>query len=306
MRKLGRSTSDSLELLLDTVCSMFGAIMLIAILVALLAQTGKVDSSAERSTAEMLERKIVAASADLALAQRLRDQLSQPADVNTAALAAEKRRMEQAVVALREKERSTDKQVGEQVSRQSADFSVEWKKLGAELAALERQQTEAANTIKAQDQNSERLRMRAAEMVKLTQTEKDARVAKLRFPKERARLKKSFAIIFKYGRVYPLHDESSIRNRRTIEWKTHDDADESIPIRDKGWTKEDRVEIEGFLRKLPKGDFYLGFYVYPDSYEIFRATRDAAVAMGLEFGLEIIKGGSGMYWGTRGTTPPPL
>ena len=32
MRKLGRTNSDALELLLDTVCSMFGAILLIAIL----------------------------------------------------------------------------------------------------------------------------------------------------------------------------------------------------------------------------------------------------------------------------------
>ena len=85
----------------------------------------------------------------------------------------------------------TRAQLKDQVARQTVDYSAEWKKLVADLRALERKQEEVANAKKAQDQNSARLNGRVAEIVKQMQQEKEARVVTLRFPKERARTKRA-------------------------------------------------------------------------------------------------------------------
>ena len=64
MRKLGQNR-DSLELLLDTVCSMFGAILLIAILVAPLIAAncpGPIIPVGELAP-EILQRRIATAEA---------------------------------------------------------------------------------------------------------------------------------------------------------------------------------------------------------------------------------------------------
>lgn len=308
MRKLGRNSSDSLELLLDTVCSMFGAILLIAILVALMAQTTKVVSSSDQASAEMLRRKIATAEADLAETRRLAARIAAPAENPTTALAAEKQQLEQTLAAARAQRDRTSTQLQDQVARQTVDFSAEWKKLIADLRALERKQEETTNAIKTQDQNSARLNGRVAEISKLIQHEKEARVVTLRFPKERARTKRSLPIICKFGKIYPIMGADGRKNDTTIAWKAKgSDSELSRPIEALGWTTAgNKAAIDQLLRSVPKGEMYLTFYVYPDSFDAFRSLRDQAVAAQIEFGVELDPAGSDLIWGSEGSSPPPL
>ena len=308
MRKLGRTRSDALELLLDTVCSMFGAILLIAILVALMAQTAKVSSSSDQASAEMLRRKIATAEADLAETQRLTAQLTAPADSPSTSLAAEKQQVEQALAAARGRRDRMSTQLQDQVARQTVDFSAEWKKLTADLRALERKQEEVNNASKAQEQNSARLNGRVAEISKLIQQEKEARVVTLRFPKERARTKRSLAVICKFGKIYPIVDAEGHKNENTIAWKAKSgDAELSRPIEALGWTTTgNKAAIDHLLDSVPKNEVYLAFYVYPDSFEAFRSMRDRAAAAQIEFGVELDRAGSDLIWGSEGSSPPPL
>ena len=307
MRKLGRTSSDALELLLDTVCSMFGAILLIAILVALMAQTAKVDSPSDQASAEMLRRKIATAEADLAETHRLTIQLAAPADSPSASLAAEKQQIEQALAAARAQRDRMSTQLQDQVARQTVDFSAEWKKLIADLRALERKQEEIANALKAQDQNSARLNGRVAEISKLIQQEKEARVVTLRFPKERARTKQSLAVICKFGKIYPIMDADGRKNDTAIAWTGKGDGELSRPVEALGWTVAgNKAAIDHLLRSVPKGEIYLAFYVYPDSFDAFHSLRDQAAAAQIEFGVELDRAGSDLIWGSEGCTPPPL
>jgi hypothetical protein len=308
MRTLGRTSSDALELLLDTVCSMFGAILLIAILVALMAQTAKVESTSDQASAEMLRRKIATAEADLAETHRLTAELAAPAGSPSASLAAERQQIEQALAAARVQRDRMSTQLQDQVARQTVDFSSEWKKLVADLRALERKQEEVANAIKAQDQNRARLDGRVAEISKLIQREKEARVVTLRFPKERARTKRSLAVICKFGKIYPIMDADGRKNDTTIAWKSKGgDAELSRPIEALGWTTAgNKAAIGHLLDSVPKGEIYLAFYVYPDSFEVFRSVRDQAAAAQIEFGVELDRAGSDLIWGSEGSSPPPL
>lgn len=308
MRKLGRTSSDALELLLDTVCSMFGAILLIAILVALMTQTVKVESSSGKASAEMLRRKIATAEADLSETHRLTEQVSVPADSPAAALAAEKEKIDQALAAARAQRDRMSGQLQDQVTQQTVDYSAEWKRLTANLRALERKQEEINNAIKSQDQNRERLAGRTAEISKLVEQEKAARVVTLRFPKERARTKRSLAIICKFGKVYPILNADGHKNDTTIAWKAKgSDSEISNPIEALGWTTAgNKASIDRLFQRLQKGDTYLAFYVYPDSFEAFRSVRDQGVSAQLEFGVELESAGTELLWGSKGTSPPPL
>jgi len=274
MRKLGRTSTDALELLLDTVCSMFGAILLIAILVALMAQTVKVETPADQASAEMMHRRIATAEADLAKTQR----------------------------------KQMSSQVQDLVAQETTDFSTEWKKLTGELRALQRHLQEVANEIKTQDENRARLEGRIAEINKLIQKEKDAHLVTLRFPKERARSKRALSIICKFGKIYPLLDVNGFKNDKTIAWTTKgEDSRLSTPIESLGWTVSDnKGAIDQILRNASKGEVYLAFYVYPDSFEVFRSLRDQAALQHLEFGVEFERAEYDLFWGSKGSSPPPL
>lgn len=308
MRKLGRTSSDALELLLDTVCSMFGAILLIAILVALMAQTATVESSSDHVSAEMLRRRIATAEADLAETHRVTAELKTPLDSPAADLAAEKRDLEHALAVAHAQRDRMSTQLQEQVARQTVDFSAEWKKLTFELHALERQQEELANAIKAQDENTARVNGRVAEISKLIQEEKDARVVTLRFPKERARTKRSLPVICKYGKIYPVMDADGARNEATIVWTSQARGSHlSRPVEALGWTPASNTSaIRNLIGSIPKSEVYIAFYVFPDSFDAFRSMRDQAAAAHVEFGMELDNAGDDLIWGSEGSSPPPL
>ncbi len=308
MRKLGRTSSDALELLLDTVCSMFGAILLIAILVALMAQTVKEETPADHASTEMTRRKISTAEADLAETRRLLAEATVPSVSGIAALTEEKQNLEQALEAARAQREHMSAEVRDLVARETIDFSTEWKKLTAELQAMQRHIQEVENDIKTQDQNRARLEGRIAELNKLIQKEKEAHRVALRFPKERARSKRTFNVICKFGKVYNLVDANGSKNDTTIAWTTLDeDSRRSRPIKELGWTMADNKEvIVQLLGSVPKSEFYITFYVYPDSFEIFRSMRDQAVIQQLDFGVKFERPGSELIWGSKGSSPPPL
>ena len=308
MRKLGRTSTDALELLLDTVCSMFGAILLIAILVALMAQTVKVETPADQASAEMMHRRIATAEADLAKTRRLIAEAAAPSATGMAELVAEKEKLEQELERAKSQRKQMSSQVQDLVAQETTDFSTEWKKLTGELRALQRHLQEVANEIKTQDENRARLEGRIAEINKLIQKEKDAHLVTLRFPKERARSKKSFAIICKFGKIYPLYDINGATNDKTIAWSNKGpDSRLSKPIESLGWTMSDnKMSIDQLLKSAPKEEFYLAFYVYPDSFEAFRSLRDQAALQQLEFGVQFERAGNDLFWGSKGSSPPPL
>jgi hypothetical protein len=306
MRKLGRN-KDSLELLLDTVCSMFGAILLIAILVALMAQTARVDPSGERASAEILQRRIATAEADLAQSQRLANQIGVPPATTAGALAREKEQLAIALAAARAEQQRVQEQLQSQISRQTADHSDEWKKLLADEREFMRQQVELENDIKTQDQNAARLIARSEALAKSTVEEKQAHIVTLRFPKEHARTKRTLPVICRYGKIYPLMSADGTKNETTVVWSKKGSNELARPVEALGWSPtENKSALEELFGSVSKEDQYLAFYVYPDSFDAFHTVRDMATAAHLEFGMELDRAGSDLLWGEDGASPPPL
>jgi hypothetical protein len=306
MRKLGHNR-DSLELLLDTVCSMFGAILLIAILVALMAQTAHVDKSGERAGTEILQRRIATAEADLAESRRLTAQIGLPPATAAGALATEKQTLIAALAEAHTQQDRVQEQLQAHIARQTVDYGSEWKKLLADQRDLARQQAELENDIKTQDQNAVRLIARSEDLAKSTRQEKQAHVVTLRFPKERTRTKRSLPVICKFGKIYPLVDADGNKNETTVVWSKKGSDELASPVENLGWVPaENKSALEHLFASVPKGERYIAFYVYPDSFDAFHAVRDLVTAAQLEFGVELDRAGSDLIWGAAGTSPPPL
>ncbi len=299
--------SDSLELLLDTVCSMFGAILLIAILVALMAQTGKQDSPGDQAGGEMLQRRVAVAEEDLANARRLIEQAAAAPAPDSNPLLEEKRKLEEALAKARGERARAQREAESDPKNVVTDYSAEEEKLGKQLRPLERKMQQVNNEIRAYEQELARIEGRMKEISSMIQKEAGSRAVALRFPKERAQTKRPFNIICKFDRVYPLDLPSGGRNEVSIRWVAKEgDSRESNPIEQAGWTTSaDAARVESMLRGLSKSDHYIVLYVYPDSFEVFRAVREKATKMGLDCGFELQRPGYPIVWGSSGNAPPP-
>ena len=296
--------SDSLDLLLDTMCNTFGGIILIAILVALLARQSPAPlQPAAQAYSAMIERRLATAEAELAAARALRAGLEAQASPELANQAAEKQRLADALNAAQAAAESSAAQAAKTAAMKSADPGKLLADLAAQASAQERRATELENALAAQAQNSERLRARLTGLAAQAEREIDTRTTQLRLPKERAKTKANFNVILRFGRGYPLTDADGRRNRETINWQDTGGSHRARPIAGSG---ADAEALARFFRTLPREEVYVAFYVYPDAFDLFSAAREAAIQAGLDYGLDIIPAGIDLKFGSEGTSPRPL
>ena len=307
MKRRRTMNGDSMELLLDTVCSMFGAITLIAILVGLLANTGSSNSPAKHAGAEMTRRRIATAEADLSDAEALKERLPKPDGGRMATSVIEKRRMEDALKEARIDEVRAAGDLQDSANEQGANLDRAWKKLEEDRKAMERRVVEESDAIQAQEENAQRLQSRIKAVVGQIEREKESRVVKLRFPREREKTKQPYPIICKFGRIYPVHDAAAQENTKMIKWVNEDQGRVSLPIESEGWSPEkDEPAINEMLRGVSSKDFYVIFIVFPDSFDAYHGLRDRVAAAKLDFGLSIEPPEAHISWGEDGHIPPPL
>jgi hypothetical protein len=200
-----------------------------------------------------------------------------------------------------------DRDAGNSPQDSVSDYSAAEEKLIAQVRALDRKVHQVENELRADDQELARLQGRTRDVGRMIQNEKGARSVSLRFPKERVQTKSPFRIICKFNRVYPLRLKSGGRNETSIRWESKgNDSTASTPIEQEGWTTAaDSARIESLLRALPKSEYYIVIYAYPDSFETFRAVREQATRMGLECGFELQPPEVTIIWGSSGNAPPP-
>jgi hypothetical protein len=286
MRKLGHSESDSLELLLDTVCSMFGAILLIAILVALMAKTTTETSAGDQASTEITERRIDIAQRDLNESLKLLESLEVAKDDQSGALLSEKNLLEQAIAAEKAKSERAGVNSKEMAMRLSVDPGVQIKELSDTLKSAQEQQAALSNKLEAQNTQTSSVQTRIAEISTLLKEEQDARNMQLRFPKERTQTKEQRIIFCKFGKLY-FWDRSSGAVKLT---PLNKDSVLVELVASNGLDiKTQRREIQSGLSDISKDRCYVAFYVYPDSFETYQWIRDTILKSGLEFGVSFKK-----------------
>ena len=303
-RRRALAPADSLDLLLDTMCNTFGGIILIALLVALMPQK-KPDGDTPSPSATLYEQRIAFAEAELAALQK--HVKNTPTDDTTAAtveLAGARDRLTNA--------RKDALLLASDVTQKAASIATlggaAWEQLAEEFKKLERRETELRNLIAATEAETTRLQERRAALEAQARDEQSKQTVKLRFPKERPRTRNSLAVICRFGRIYPIYQSGGVKDRTNITWKSvGGESEESIPLAEKGVQfPKDSAAFRALLTAFKAEDVYIAFYVYPESYEAFRAAKDAAIEARYEFGIEVVPGGRRLLWGPNGSSPPPL
>lgn len=304
MKRRALAPADSLDLLLDTMCNTFGGIILIALLVALLARQTPQQSPVNPSLA-LFEQRIALAESELAT---LRSHLTQQSDEPVSISAEAVRLAEKQLAAARADAIALASKTTRQAESAAATGGAAWSQLAEELRSLERRETELRNLIAGIEAETARLREREAALAAQLQSERDHQTVKLRFPKERPRTHSSLAVICKYNRLYPLFTSPGELDRTSITWRSvGGDSEESNPKPTSGLQMPlDMTNWRRLLEAFRAEGVYVAFYVYPDSYDVFRAAKEAATESKYEFGIEVVPAGRSLTWGSKGSSPPPL
>lgn len=306
MRKLRVNKDESLDLLLDTLCNVFGGIILISCLLSLLTQhhstTPAAPSNLAGAQGKLLAERILAAQNELAGLQKL----------NAENLAAGKNPLQALIQERNELQATLDRMRKLQPSATNSDTTLPKERAGdltelrSEVRALEQKIADAKARKQAADEKGRDLAGEAQSIRSKTADEDEKRVEHVRFPKERTSSKPPIHVLLKYGALYPLIDASG-ENFSGIKRVPKKDEDyEAIPKKSEGIPITDLATIRRLLASIQRWGGYVSLDVYPDSFETFRAFKALILEARLEYGFEVFPEHFIIVFSPNGTSPSPL
>ena len=296
--------SDSLDLLLDTICNTFGGVLFMAMLICLLSGGPAKPKRPEAEAAarerlrqlEALERRERSeAGADERLARARRDLAA--AEANVARWAETLELPPERATALVVQLSNESNRVREALAAGEvvASLSGEAAELREKLAAAEEQLRQSRQKLTAVERAAEAARERA----KTT----------LRVPTARETDKRQAVVFVSGGRMYAgiYPDDSYRRGVPLFRGTANNGGRDSLgpgdlPDKLGSPVVADAAAARAALAEQrvtgldPQRDFVM-FAVWPDSHEAFRLLRDAAGEKGLGYGLLLMDAGAAVTFG---------
>ena len=288
-RSLGKSSMSSLELLLDTICNMFGSIILITLLIVITTTENPLDQLAVDSgpDKEEIAHRIHTASLQI---QSLQSQIESEKQ-KRAAVSSHQNEISVLQKQISAKESEIDKALQTQIKnleRSSPRLGESLKQCRQELQRIDADITDLSNQLANENRRQPELE---AEVAKLESTQKGMVASKtenVRLPKTKETSKKPFFVFCMHGSIYPLRSIDARGNFEIFSGvevrKLTSKSTQFIPQVGQGLS--DNVdEIRNAFQYLPR-DFYLACYVFPNSVEAFRRLRKALVGIPIEIGWD--------------------
>lgn len=306
MRKLRPKSEESLDLLLDTLCNVFGGIILISCLLALLTSNQPVRPKNEGTDSDgngrFLAERLEAATKERAGLQTILDKIKAQGNediqkllVERDQLRATQNRLRQAAAEEHVDDRSNNDPVGDLT------------KLRSEVKALDLKIIDGKARTQAARANEKDLASKLQRLKTQIDETEAKRVEYVRFPKEHRASKNSFNIILKYGEVFPLSHTDGRNFEGVTRVPPEEETFTAIPKKEEGWDLvKDRAAILEMLASCKQGGVYIAIYVYPDSFETFRSLKELILSTGLEYGFDIWPEHYKSRFGPKGSSPSPL
>ena len=317
MRRRPAPQSDSLEMLLDTMCNTFGGIILIALLIALLTNESRVTESEARRLTEntaMLDRRIEQARRELSQARARQAELDRrvtdPTQVNLLQLIDQRERLRRAQSAMEEALKAGDQELRAGDANAQTRMLEKFRQLEVEM----RQADEEVLDLRSRGEN---LQGQITELRRGLQTESNRlaqvrarQTQRLRLPREHSTGRAHFYAILRYGKLYPLYTYQNgepVKNVQTLRWQLDNEGASRLePVPETGIRPlTEPAAVEAFFRQLPAAQVYVVFEVYADSFAEFAAVKEAAVRHGLEYTWEPRKRDEVIRLAGSGSAPPP-
>lgn len=302
-RRLHANNQDSLELLLDTLCNVFGGIILIACLLAMLSRP---TSDIPADTPGLTET-IAKARSELDGLQNLRARLQSEDSPEVRALmkelealkkTAETRKQERAEQAAEatEKAEHAVKDADDAIARLRIQEQSQQKKLGLINEAT-----------KTAQERMTALGKRLADLQLDLERTDGANTEKVRFPRERPTGKSAAPLILRHGEIHPVFKPGSAGTPAVGGARTPDGNLTALPQPGQGLQPgRDDARLRALLPALTGSSRYLTIYVYPDSYPAMRALKRIILELGLQYGLDLCTEHEVLIFSATGEKPKPL
>jgi hypothetical protein len=286
MNLRNRKPSDSLYMLLDTMCDAFGGIILLAVLVVLLTSEEKIQNATHDDSTEMMQRRVALAQTNLQLS------LQHAASLHTTAnddrwkaqvsLLAERQQLEDEIKRIRDLAAQNAKEID---ANAGSDPTERLKKLDAQAADAEVNRLMMQNRIDASNEEKKRtadkltaLEKQMAEAAKLSERE-------LRLPREHDTDREAAYAIVMYGRIYFCRNADMTRNEKDIQWTDRRGSELAAPRKDRGLDPvANAAQIKAYCAAQMKNNVFIDFVVIPDSFPAFIRAKQLAVETGIPFG----------------------
>lgn len=305
------SGSDSLELLLDTLCNVFGGIVLIACLMAIVPRATMPPPlvPVELATAQMTERRISSAQIELQRLSLKINEMQKDVDPAMASIQSRRDSFKRTLENLQaDLKKTADGEMHEAEAR-AIVTQVDPADLNKKLDQLKLNVVAAENLSKASKEKSEFLEKRLKQLEEESKTLEKSKVQAVRFPRERIKNTSPFPLILKYGQLYPLVIGDSLSNNPAIQRIPAADGDgfRADPIRGKGISlPEARDSLAATLKAAAAEKLFVSVYLYPDSYEEFQELKNAMSEAKISYGIEFLETDYRLTFSSSGSAPPEL
>lgn len=275
------ASSDSLDLLLDTICNTFGGVLFIALLViVLLNLSGKKaavvpPSPAAQSKLQTAQKELAATQAEL---NRLRDVAAQQAEIADRLGDARLRNLVRQFK-LNETTISTVTARRADQLKDSASAQVNANQIAESLQKLDQALTAARQRLAVVDQQ--------------LQAERKLRTRTVHLPRQRETQKRQVAYLLTGGRLHAYvrvaADGKLEREEGDTKVAQSPEGEFLLPVPGGGVTVtpsgDNQAPLAQKLRGFPPQDVFVTICVWPDSFAHFAPLRQYLVAQGFEYQL---------------------
>jgi len=313
--KRGRfEQSDSTGLMLDTVCNVFGGILLIAILVSLLAQETESQLPPDPNsdaTMQLLQRRL---GRIISENDRIKEK--------NAELEKEMKAMNdpiryQLLDSLSEAKQELET-VEDKLQAKQRDLSIS-SNISADdlLENLKNAKAEAENQLAAHkdktlllETNLGQLKQQELDLREERKAAKEKQISRKRLPQERPTNKKPLWILVRHGKLYPVYflsgNNTTLQNDQSIRWTNKLSSSLAEPIREKGIViLKNEIGWKEYLNLWATNEYFITFAVWPDSYKAFNVAKRIAVERGFLHAWDVWNGGESIVFSEQGTVPKP-
>ncbi len=306
MRKLRPKSDQSLDLLLDTLCNVFGGIILISCLLALLTnhQPATLHDPTETSGSQgrLLAERIEAAKSELAGLQKLNLKMKDSGQDKLQTLTHERDALQATQDRLRKLQAAQMNADTGSAKNPAGDLT----EIHAEIKALDQRLVDAKARKEAAEKKAGDLAAQIQSLRSKLTAEDETHVEHVRFPKEREITKSAANVLLKYGALYPLFNSSGEKYSGITRVMKGGEDFEAIPKKAEGIPMSNLDTVRRLLASHKRAGVYVSLCVYPDSFETFRALKVLILEAGLDYGFDVYPEHFIITFSPKGISPAPL
>lgn len=310
-KRFSQSDGDSLELLLDTLCNVFGGVVLIACLLAIIPRASLPPPllPVEMATSEMTERRIATAKSEILQLDAKIKELSQGMDPAKSELLARRESLRRTLAGVKSQRQEKDDEKMTEAEARATVAKVDPNDLQKKLEQVQTEVVRYENLAKSEDQKIQFLGDRLKQLNEESAVLSKTKVQAVRFPRERVRNASPFPVIVQHGQIYPLVIGSSLSpNDALAKQETSEEGAIRVePIKGKGMTLPgSSATLSATLKAAAAEKTYITIYLYPDSFGAFQDLKNAIIDAKISYGLEFMESGSPLTFSSEGSSPPEL